>query len=92
MAKKKQVNGFTRPIRTVYYSDHRANVVEKVNRGIHARTAVPRAVDHMQLDHYGAVLCEVYDDQTGVLHAVLKHSLEKGAIHILFQREVTEEM
>ncbi len=60
-----------RPIRSVYYSDLSARTVEKVNRGAHARSAVPRAVDHMQVNHYAAALCEVYDDTTGELHAVI---------------------
>lgn len=80
-----------RPIRTVYYSDSRARVVEKVSRGKFARTAVPRAVDHMQVNHYSAILCEVYDDTTGVLHAVIKRSIARGEIHILYQREVQVE-
>lgn len=85
-----------RPIRSVYYSDRRGRVVEKVNRGAHAVTAVPRAVGHMQLDHYGAMLCEVYDDTTATLHAVIQRDFKRGKdkpkIEILFQRGVTEDM
>lgn len=80
-----------RPIRSVYYSDHRARHVVKTSRGKYARTAVPRAVDRMQVNDYQAVLCEVYDDSSGVLHAVIKRSVDRGEIHILFQREVSTE-
>lgn len=81
----------SRPIRSVYYSDHRARHVVKTSRGKYARTAVPRAVDRMQVNDYSAVLCEVYDDSNGVLHAVIKRSIDRGEIHILFQREVSTE-
>lgn len=81
-----------RPIRSVYYSDLTARTVEKVNRGLHARSAVPRAIDHMQVNHYSALLCEVYDDTTGELHAVIRRKVDKGEIVILYRREVTEEM
>lgn len=85
-----------RPIRSVYYSDRQGRVVEKVNRSAHARTAVPNAIGHMQLDHYGAMLCEVYDDTTAELHAVIRRDFKRGKgkpkIEILYSRPVTIDM
>lgn len=79
-----------RPVRSVFYSDLRGNTVEKVNRGKYSETAVPRAVAHMQINNYGALLCEVYDDTSGVLHAVIRRFLDKNSISIIYEREVKE--
>lgn len=75
-----------RLIQTVYY--FRKEVV-KVNYAVHANSAVLRCVDHMQLNHYGATLAEVFDNNTATLHAVVKRSMD-GTIYIIFKREVKE--
>lgn len=77
-----------RPIKTVYYFGSRA---VKITRAKHANSAVPRCVDHLQLNHYNATLAEVYDDVNAELHAVVTRSV-KGTIKIVFKREVKEGM
>jgi hypothetical protein len=75
-------------IKTVYYSgvSKLSNVV-KTTASVYAFNAVPNAVRHLQTNEYGATLCEVYDENNGTLHAVMKRNV-KGEIHILFKREV----
>lgn len=75
-------------IKTVYY---RGNMVTKVTRAAHANSAVPRCVDHLQLNHYEAFVAEVFDELNGVLHAVITRSV-KGNIKIVFKRHVEEGM
>lgn len=77
-----------RTIQTVYY--HRGATV-KINMAAHANSAVLRCVDHMQLNHYGANVCEVFDNKTGELHAVITRNI-KGNIDIVFKRVVEEGM
>lgn len=79
-----------RHIKTVYYSgvSHLSNVV-KTTASAYAFNAVPNAVRHLQTNQYGATLCEVYDENNGVLHAVMKRNV-RGEIHILFKREVVQ--
>lgn len=79
-----------RPVQTVYYF---VEAVVKINYAAHSNTAVLRAVDHMQLNHYGATVAEVFDNTTGTLHAVVTRSFElPGKIEIVFRREVQEGM
>lgn len=75
-----------RPIFTVYYSGTKA---VKINRSKYANKAVPRCVEHMQFNTYGADVAEVYDAFTGESHATLRRSVD-GNIRIIFQREVKE--
>ena len=75
-------------IKTVYY---RGKKVVKITRAAHANSAVPRCVSHMQLDHYEAFTAEVFDEASGVLHAVITRSV-KGNIKIVFKRHVEEGM
>lgn len=77
-----------RQIHTTYY--FRKDVV-KVNSAKYANNAVLSCVDHMQHNHYGASLAEVYDAHSGVLHAVVKRDMGSSTIHILFKRDVKEE-
>lgn len=70
-----------RPIRSQYLHGH-AEV--KVTRAKYASTAVPAAVMHMQMDDYDAFTCQVWDDSTGKLHAVIKRSV-KGDLKVLFE-------
>jgi hypothetical protein len=78
----------SRPIQTSYF--FRSDLV-KTNNAKHANSAVLRCVDHMQLNHYGATSAEVFDNQTGELHAVVARSMD-SKITILFKREVKEGM
>ena len=72
-----------RLIQTTFY---RGKEVVRVNRAVHARTAVLRCVDHMQMNSYGATVAEVYDLDTAELHAVVTHSVS-GKISIVFRRD-----
>jgi hypothetical protein len=81
----------TRPIQTVYYEDIRGRHPVKITRSRWALNAVPNCVKRMQLNEYGATLAEVYDTETGELHAVIRHTMDRE-IKILFQREVKEGM
>ena len=78
----------SRNIKTVYYAGSTAmsNVV-KTTSSAYSFNAVPNAIRHLQTNEYEATLCEVYDENNGALHAVIKRSV-KGEIHILFKREV----
>lgn len=84
--------GVKKEIKTVFYADFQARHIVRTNRAYHANSAVLRAIDHMQMNHYEAVLCEVYDERDGVLHAVIKGAIASHTITILFQREVKEGM
>lgn len=75
-------------IQTVYYSGKR---VLKVNSALFANNAVLHCVNHMQLNHYNkATVAEVFDSESGILHAVIKRNV-KG-IAIAYKREITEGM
>lgn len=71
-----------RPIVSQYLHGHKE---VKVTRAKYATKAVPNAVMHMQLDDYQAFTCQVWDEATGELHAVIKRGV-KGNINILFSR------
>ncbi len=79
-----------RNIITVYYDGD--NIV-KTNRAKYSHTAVLKCVDHMQFNHYDATSAEVYDDDDGVLHAVVVATLVAGKaeIRIIFKREIQKE-
>lgn len=77
--------------RNIQSSFYRGRHLVKTNRAAHANSAVLRAVDHLQLNHYEATTCEVFDIASGVLHAVLKRRLS-GDLEILYKREVQENM
>ena len=72
-----------RAIRTDYYN---GKELIKTNRATYPNSAVLRCVDHMQLNDYGATTAEVFDEDTGELHAVVKFGQEQ--INILYKREV----
>lgn len=78
-------------IKTVYYADMRARQATQINRAKYSIRAVPLAVHHMQLDHYSACLCEVFDERSGTLHAVLKRPMGSNQIIVLFQRKVKDD-
>jgi len=41
---------------------------------------------HMQFDDYDALVCQIWDETNGELHAVIKRTV-KGSISILFKRQ-----
>jgi len=73
-----------RKITTTFYN--RLDVV-KVNNAVHANNAVLRCIDHLQINQYDATHAEVFDSESGVLHAVIKRRMN-GDIEILFKRDV----
>jgi hypothetical protein len=78
-----------RNIRTVY-SGVKGETL-KINHASYANSAVLRAVDHMQLNNYGAKVAEVFDSSSGELHAVIRNSMN-GEIRIVYEREVSKGM
>lgn len=77
----------TRPIRTEYYAATTRRQLIKTTHARWATKAVPNAVFHMQFNEYDAQLCEVWDCETGELHAQIKRDVN-GNIRIVFLREV----
>jgi len=67
----------TRPVRSDFYATTRArsSALTKTNRGRWAIKSVPNAIMHMQLDTYGARLCEVWDERHGHLYAQIKRDV-----------------
>lgn len=91
MAKKPTTD---RPIRSVFYTDYHARNAVKINRGKHPESMVLRCIDAMRHAKYGdqqntAVLAEVFDEDDGVLHAIVKRKIS-GDIEILYQRGVKD--
>lgn len=83
-ARKKDVS--VRKIRTEYYN--LASEIIKVNKAKHARTAVLRALDHIQMDDYGARSVSVTDESTGALHALMMRTPKH--INIIFKRDAKD--
>lgn len=77
-----KVPDIPRPIMSQYINRFKET---KVTRAKYASRAVPNAVMHMQMNDYDAFTCQVWDESTGELHAVIKRSV-KGDIRILFYR------
>ncbi len=75
----------TRNIQTTYYG-HKKSIVIQINLAVHARRAVLHAVDHMQMNQYGAFVAEVIDTETAELHAIITRSVT-GRISIVFSRD-----
>jgi len=73
----------TRTIATEY--SFRGNVV-KVNRSANPNKAVATCILHMQINQYGATVAEVYDLETGELHAQIKRQTN-GNITIAYKRD-----
>ena len=73
----------TRPIVCQYLNGHKET---KRTRARYASNAVPTAVMHMQFDDYDALVCQIWDETNGELHAVIKRTV-KGSISILFKRQ-----
>lgn len=72
-----------RPIKTVY---RLAGEPVHVNSSSNPNRAVAQCVAHMQVNHYGATVAEVYDDTSGALHAVVKRHVQ-GNINIAYKRD-----
>lgn len=70
-------------IKTTFYKGK--NLI-KTNHSKHSNSAVIRAVGHMQTNQYGATVAEVYDEESGELHAVLTRSV--SGMKIVFKREI----
>lgn len=77
----------TRKIQTVYYL---GRTVMKTNQACNANSAILRCVEHLQFNHYDATLAEIFDHESGVLHAVLRRPISGEKIDIVFKREVKE--
>lgn len=75
----------TRNIRTVYYQGKNS---VKTNKAVYANSAVLCCVNHMQLNSYAATTAEVFDEMSGVLHAVIRRPVNGTEIVIVFKREV----
>ncbi len=77
----------TRTVISVYYQ---GKTVVKKTYAKYANNAVPNSVKHLQLGAYDATHVEVYDEASGVLHAVVKRFIGSNEIRVLFKREVKE--
>lgn len=73
----------SRTIKTVYY---RRGKNPRINRSMDANRAVATCVLHMQINQYEAHAAEVYDDETGELHAAIKRDIH-GNIRIVYNRD-----
>lgn len=78
-----------RNIITTYFQDSTKMAAMKVNRSKYSRSAVMRAVDHMTMNTYEAMVAEVYDDEYGCLHAQIVRDVT-GKITIVFLRDPTK--
>ena len=62
----------------------------KTTRSLYANNAVPNCVNHMQFNHYEASVAEVYDENTGDVHAVITRNIH-GKMVIVLKREIRED-
>lgn len=74
----------TRPIKSIYYN---GKEVVKRNSSSNPLRCVSRCIEHMRLNSYHSTHAEVFDETSGVLHAVVKSDV-KGNIHILYERKL----
>lgn len=84
MTKQHPAPGTARPIRTEFFN-YKSELI-KTNRAKFARSAVLRAVDHMQMDDYNARFVQVYRD--GETHPLLLMHRTPKTIRILYKREL----
>lgn len=82
----------TRPIITAYYKDVKARQLIRANNAKWAWSAVKNTMHHMSQNHYGAMLAEISDTNTGTVHAVFRFRLVDGfpKIETIFKRAVKE--
>jgi hypothetical protein len=71
----------TRPIKTKYYA---GKELLRTNSSTDANRAIAQCVYHMQVNHYGSNVAEVYDDTSGQLHAQVTLS-PNGNVKIVYQ-------
>lgn len=82
-----------RNIKTKYYVNKRYGDPIRTNSASDANMAVAQAVLRMQIGFYtddagqAATACEVYDDASGQLHAVVTRSAATGQIQIAYKRD-----
>lgn len=82
----------SRPVITTYYEDTKGKKLIRANNAKWANRAVLNAINHMQLNHYGAAVAEVYDAVSAELHAIIVRRVTQGKIEIVYKREVKEDM
>jgi hypothetical protein len=83
---------YVRLVLTVYYADFDAQQVVKRTRSVHCNTASTACFNHMQLNHYGALVAEVIDERRGHRpHAVFRRDIN-GNVETIFKRKVKEGM
>lgn len=84
----------TRSIRTVYYFKKGGRGgekgVAKINRALHAKSAVLHCIEHMQNNKYEAVAAEVFNEDDGTLYAVVRRTMT--GIEILYNSMSTPDM
>ena len=73
----------TRMIRTDFYFGKK---VVKSNFSKFADNGVVNAVRHLQSRKYDSTHCEVYDTSSGELHAVLRMSIGKDKLEVVYKR------
>ena len=73
-------------IKTVFYADKE---IVKTNSGTDANMAVARCILHMQINRYGAQVAEVFDSETGELHAAIRRHVS-GTITITYKRDPSQ--
>lgn len=72
-----------RTIKTAFWMQ---GEVVHTNSSTNPNRAVAQCVRHMQINHYGATAAEVYNDETGELHAVVKRKIN-GNINIVYEQD-----
>jgi hypothetical protein len=77
-------------IQTTYYeptANPEINLECQINLARHPRSAVLRAIDHMQMNTYGAVVCEVFDTNTCEVHATIKREIGSDDLLVSYGRD-----
>lgn len=75
-----------RTIRTKYYRNNKYAEPVKVNSSGNTNQAVATCIYYMQVDFYDASVAEVYDDESGQLHAQIRRKMN-GNIEIVYKRD-----
>jgi hypothetical protein len=75
-----------RYVKTKFYIGKRYHDPVQINSASDANTAVATCVLRMQINQYSATSAEVYDDNTGELHAIVTRSIN-GQIRIDYRRD-----
>jgi hypothetical protein len=86
-------NNTMRNIKTKYYVGKRYSDPIQTNSASDANMAIAQSVLRMQIGFYtdskgnAATSCEVYDNESGQLHAVVTRSPASGQIQITYKRD-----